>query len=625
MNTRLPALLTVLAALFFSPNVSAQLDCMGVDGGTALPGTPCDDGNEFTYSDAWDPNCVCVGSCYADWTLTGPPGSPCDDGFPQTVNDVWDEQCICSGTWVSDCIGIAGGPNLPGTPCDDGVATTLNDTWNWFCQCNGEEEELDCLGVLNGPDMPYSPCDDGDPGTINDMWNSDCDCLAWLNTVTGRLFLDVNTNGIYDAGDHLIYNQFVRFDTTFCPQSAFIGPTGEFQRRIPEGSYQLWTWSTADYEQVPSFMPLDIIGGGGDYPNTDLAMTPLQTQTDLAVGIQTWFSAPRPGFVNTVYTGAGNSGTVPTDGTFSFTFDPQQTYVNSWPVVGTVVGNTITWDLMELGLNQGQSFHVQLETPATVPIGTQINYSASVTSSLPDDVASNDQISISTTVVGSYDPNDKRVEPNTLTPQEIADGKMVEYTIRFQNTGTYLAENVRIEDHLPEGLDLTSLEFVASSHTCDITLDSTRLIFNFPQIMLPDSNANEPESHGFVMFRITPESDLQLGDAVENSAAIYFDYNEPVITEPAVFTVETNTGISDRSEDQLIIWPNPTNDLLNIQLKDAGNIQQIEIIDITGRPIRSESATSTLETIDVTDLASGNYIVRIHAEDRWFRSRFVKR
>jgi hypothetical protein len=36
-------------------------DCLGVANGTALPGTPCDDGNPNTGNDTWNSNCQCVG------------------------------------------------------------------------------------------------------------------------------------------------------------------------------------------------------------------------------------------------------------------------------------------------------------------------------------------------------------------------------------------------------------------------------------------------------------------------------------------------------------------------------------------------------------------------------------
>lgn len=78
---------------------SQQVDCLGVPGGTALPGTPCDDGNVETSNDVYDANCTCTGED-CEGVLGGPalPGQPCDDGDPNTVNDTWQPGCVCSGS-----------------------------------------------------------------------------------------------------------------------------------------------------------------------------------------------------------------------------------------------------------------------------------------------------------------------------------------------------------------------------------------------------------------------------------------------------------------------------------------------------------------------------------------------
>lgn len=65
------------------------------------------------------------------------PGSPCDDQDPETENDTWSATCVCIGdpVVVTDCEGVVGGPALPGTSCDDGNEFTLNDTWSPGCDC----------------------------------------------------------------------------------------------------------------------------------------------------------------------------------------------------------------------------------------------------------------------------------------------------------------------------------------------------------------------------------------------------------------------------------------------------------------------------------------------------------
>ncbi len=112
-------------------------DCLGIPDGTAISGTPCDDGNANTGNDVWSPGCVCVGQ-------------------------------------LIDCEEVIGGPALPGSVCDDGDTLTVNDAWTVECVCVGN----DCQGVPNGTALPGSPCDDGDTGTGGDTWTTDCDCAG---------------------------------------------------------------------------------------------------------------------------------------------------------------------------------------------------------------------------------------------------------------------------------------------------------------------------------------------------------------------------------------------------------------------------------------------------------------
>ncbi|MCO6483139.1 MAG: hypothetical protein J5I62_10125, partial [Flavobacteriales bacterium] len=58
-------------------------DCLGVPGGSALPGTACDDGDPNTTNDTWDADCACIGtvSCTAPAIGTVGGNSPvCSNG-----------------------------------------------------------------------------------------------------------------------------------------------------------------------------------------------------------------------------------------------------------------------------------------------------------------------------------------------------------------------------------------------------------------------------------------------------------------------------------------------------------------------------------------------------------------
>ncbi len=134
--------------------------------------------------------------------------------------------------------------------------------------------------------------------------------------------------------------------------------------------------------------------------------------------------------------------------------------------------------------------------------------------------------------IGSYDPNDKTGYPRGFCQAHyIRAGQDIEYKIRFQNTGTDTAFNIVVIDTLSNFLSPASVRPGASSHPYEFELLGEGVVkFSFPNIMLPDSNINEPGSHGFVKFSVSQQPNIAMGSAIENYAAIYFDFNEPVFT-----------------------------------------------------------------------------------------------
>ena len=63
------------------------------------------------------------------------------------------------------------------------------------------------------------------------------------------------------------------------------------------------------------------------------------------------------------------------------------------------------------------------------------------------------------------------------------------------------------------------------------------LVFSFDDILLPDSNVNEPESHGFVKFKVLPNKELAPLTTLKSPANIYFDFNPPITTNEVLNTI----------------------------------------------------------------------------------------
>lgn len=144
--------------------------------------------------------------------------------------------------------------------------------------------------------------------------------------------------------------------------------------------------------------------------------------------------------------------------------------------------------------------------------------------------------------IGAFDPNDKNAFPKGLGEQHfIEPGQPIDYLVRFQNTGTDTAFTVVIQDTLSPYLNPATLQMGAASHPFRWQLKGEGLLnIIFENILLPDSSANELASHGFVSFRIRQQEGLDLPTIVTNEAAIYFDFNDPVITNEVFHTVDTN-------------------------------------------------------------------------------------
>jgi hypothetical protein len=97
-----------------------------------------------------------------------------------------------------------------------------------------------------------------------------------------------------------------------------------------------------------------------------------------------------------------------------------------------------------------------------------------------------------------------------------------------------------LKDTLSSKLDLNSLQITGSSHNFIANLNDNILTFRFEDILLVDSFTNFKGSCGFVSFKIKPLNSIVLGDSILNKAAIYFDFNAPIITNNAATYVRNN-------------------------------------------------------------------------------------
>ncbi|MEZ4942081.1 MAG: carboxypeptidase-like regulatory domain-containing protein [Saprospiraceae bacterium] len=228
------------------------------------------------------------------------------------------------------------------------------------------------------------------------------------------------------------------------------------------------------------------------------------------------------------------------------------------------------------------------------------------------------------TVIGAWDPNDKQALPIGVdAPHFIEQNQPLEYLIRFQNTGTDTAFTVVIRDTLSPWLNPASIRPGASSHPYRWALSGAGILtFTFENIMLPDSNVNEAASHGFVQFRIDQQRDNPLGAVIENRAGIYFDFNEPVITNTVFHTVGENflpTATRELSVAplQLRIWPNPATHQTTVKLDELYRPGRLLMLRAaSGRLIHTWPAQYLRQECPRAGVPAGLYWLELRDEGR---------
>lgn len=393
--------------------------------------------------------------------------------------------------------------------------------------------------------------------------------LPYVGLASGTVYVDENFNGVFDSGEKQIQHARVDVYETN-PQYPV-----RFASTKGDGGYSVSVSTNAEntlrvydkWKYTQSIVPEEYV----IHESSDTLDFGVQFIPDIIdVALYGAFVGPlRSGFHSTLALTYINEGTTVVSGEIGMKLDPFFEYVNAKPAPSKVIGlDSLVWEYKDLELFAKQYIKIEGYVPASALNGQLITVSGVIYPLQEDADISDNIVFLRQDVVGSYDPNDKSVLPvEGLTKEQIANGEELEYTIRFQNTGNYYAERVRITDQLDTALNIQSIRFIDASH--DVTsfdlLPDRWLHIVFDQIILPDSNENELESHGFVRFAIQRNTPINPDDKIDNQALIYFDFNDPIVTNTVTTELYDPTvaiefpEFSKHTGSLLIIYPNPTN------------------------------------------------------------------
>lgn len=470
--------------------------------------------------------------------------------------------------------------------------------------------------------------------------NTSCYC-----TISGTVYNDANGNCTLDAGEALIPGIMMHCSGM---GYAYSNASGVYSFLVPTGTYTISECLQPNYplaacQQASVATSVTASPGCTNTLNFANAVNYVHDLHVIAAGI----NLPIPGNSYLQKVIVQNEGTLAESNiSLSHVHDGQLALNSSIPATLTQPNVTYpNWynstGFPALGPGQSAAITVDYSVPANIPLGTTVNFYDTVAHAAPvstvwltDYSPWNNVAQYQSTVIGSFDPNFKEVSPKgtgpagNITVQDTA----LTYVIHFQNTGSYFAQNIVLVDSLDPAINVRSLKPGYSDHQYTTSVSENGVIrFSFHNIRLPWQDGYGDEiSSGMITYSVKLKPNLPPGTQIRNKAAIYFDYNEPVITNTTLNTIGAPLSVNELNRDgsDIMLYPNPASEVYTLVFnapKDEHYV--LSVVDIEGRTlvqkmVSIQSGTNIIQET-TSGIQSGVYIVQLRSENNVLTKKLV--
>ena len=555
------------------------------------------------------------------------------------------------GTNLISSLDVSNLINLTGLYCENNLLSTLDvsklvKVVEFTCNNNKLESLFIKNGIINkyfffsnNPNLKYICANENELSSISSLVKAygytNCSVSSYCSFVPGGTFytiqgnqkFDSNSNGC-DVSDTKLSNFKFNISNGTALGSFISDATGNYSIPVQAGTYTISpVFENPTYFNIsPSTVNVTFPAQTSPFIQ-DFCITPNGVRPDLEITLMPTVPA-RPGFDAKYKIVYKNKGNTTQSGAVNLTFnDAVLDLVVANPTASAQILNTLSWNFTNLNPFETReiSFTLNVNSPMEIPAvnnGDVLLFSTNITSVATDETPNDNSFTLNQIVVGSYDPNDKTcLEGTTITPSLI--GQYVHYMIRFENTGTFSAQNVVVKDLIDlTKFDITTLVPTSSSHSFVTNISAgNKVEFIFENINLPFDDAN---NDGYIAFKIKTLPTLVVGDSFSNEANIYFDYNFPILTNKATSTFKTLGNQDFEFSNYFEVYPNPANDILNISNKRSIEIKSIAVYDVLGRMVLTIPNAQKATSVDVSSLKSGNYFIKIQSDKGNSSTTFIK-
>ena len=445
---------------------------------------------------------------------------------------------------------------------------------------------------------------------------------CFLGSFNGTVYYDADSSTTYNSGDYALSNQVLELTSgSGVTQYLTTSNSGQFSSAVDSlESYVLSYYPPNNLTETSNTVSYSFNNIAIDSVLNDLSFGVIgdDNYVDLGIYLTKSFTLCNDTAVLTI--DVVNHANTTVDGSFEVWLDGQ-TPVLTASGSPIITNNHLLWNFTALQPFQSIQQTINYIVPATP--ATVLTDSALVSPTLLSGAIEintfNNTAESQEIVFCSWDPNDKKATPEQCyyTASDI-----MEYTIRFQNTGNYPAQKVRIVDTLDYAvLDVLSFKIIGSSHAYNWEFKGSSILeITFDNIQLVDSSVSYVESQGFFKYQIRFKDNITPLSESEMSAYIYFDNYQPVITNKplAVYSSNFSTSIAltpYNLEAQVIGGASPftylwnTNETTqNITIQNPGNYWAI-VTDANG--CEFETLYYTVTSVGINEIAGDKSLLRV--------------
>ncbi len=456
--------------------------------------------------------------------------------------------------------------------------------------------------------------------TINQLKLSNVEVNSYCTFTPSGVYNTITSNVKYDlTGNCKGNNNFTLF-TKFSIEdnngkgTSLTNKEGVVNFYKQKGSYTLTPQlENPNYFQIsPSLPNFNLIDNSGHDTTINFCITPKGIHNDLEIVLAP-IGPARPGFdskYQVTYKNKGNQ-TLSGDFTVEYNDDVLDLVASSLTSISTGKLGKSFADLKPFEVISTDTIVFKVNSPIATPavnINDTLKFIATINPVQGDETPDDNVFKLNQRVVGAYDPNlITCLQGNVLPTKEI--GKTLHYTIEFENTGNYPAENIVVVETIdPKKFDINSIQILNTSHPMKLRVEGNKVEYYFQNIDLGE------HKHGNILLKLQGNESLQAGDEIYKQANIYFDYNAPVATnnEKSIYKDKLiqSLGVQGISIDESIVaFPNPSNGIFN--LKANTQITHIEVYDLNGRILQNIFVNDFTQNLDLSSQDTGVYLLKV--------------